>query len=64
MEDSQMADVLLKQFVEGKKVKKLIAFLLVGMFFLLGCANKQNLTEEEKEAFRRGKMRYDASRGP
>jgi hypothetical protein len=42
------------------KMKKLIAFLLAGTLFLLGCAHQQNQTEEEKEAYRKAKMRYDA----
>ena len=45
-------------------MKKILAFLMAGMLFLLGCANQQNLSEEEQDAYRRGKMRYDASRGP
>ena len=42
------------------EMKKLVAFLLAGILFLLGCAHQQNLTEEEKEAYRKAKKRYDA----
>ena len=45
-------------------MKKLMTILVAGVLFLLGCANQQNLTEEEKEAYRKGKMSYDASWGP
>jgi len=41
-------------------MKKLIAVLLVSIFVLLSCAHQDNLSEEEKEAYRRAKMRYDA----
>jgi len=41
-------------------MKKLMALLLAGTLFLLGCAHHQNLTAEEKEAYRNARMRYDA----
>ncbi len=41
-------------------MRKLIALLLAGTFLLLGCAHWQNLTEQEREAYRKAKMRYDA----
>jgi hypothetical protein len=46
------------------KMKKLIALLLAGALLVLGCVHQQNLSEEEKEAYRKAKMRYDSSRGP
>jgi hypothetical protein len=39
-------------------MKKLIAMILVSLLFL-SCANMNNLTEEEKEAYRKAKQRYD-----
>ncbi len=45
---------------EAKIMKKLVALLMAGTLFLLGCVHQQNLTEEEKEAYRKAKMRYDA----
>jgi PBP1b-binding outer membrane lipoprotein LpoB len=41
-------------------MKKLIALLLAGTLLLLGCAHQQNLTPEEKEAYHKSKMKYDA----
>ena len=42
-----------------------MALILAGALLLLGCANQQNLTEEEKEAYRKARMRYDAGqKGP
>lgn len=41
-------------------MKKLVTLLITGIFFLLACAHQQNLTEEEKEAYRKAKQRYDA----
>ena len=46
--------------MKATKMKKFIALLLAGTLFLFGCANKQNLTEEEKEAYRKANMRYTA----
>ena len=40
-------------------MKKLIALLLAGTLLLLGCA-QQNLTPQEKEAYHKSKMKYDA----
>jgi PBP1b-binding outer membrane lipoprotein LpoB len=61
-----MTDLLLKQIIQaGKKMKTLIALILAGALLLLGCANQQNLTEEEKAAYRKANMRYKAGqRGP
>ena len=41
-------------------MKKLITLLLAGTLFLIGCAHQQNLTEEEKEAYRKANIRYEA----
>ena len=49
--------------VENKKepgMKKLIALILAGMFFLISCAHQENLTDEEKAKYRDAKRRYDA----
>ncbi|UCH21710.1 MAG: hypothetical protein JSU83_00090 [Deltaproteobacteria bacterium] len=40
-------------------MKKIIVLILTALF-LFSCAHQQELTEEEKEAYRRGKARYDA----
>ena len=45
---------------KAKKMKKLMALLLAGTLFLIGCAHQQNLTKEEKEAYRKANMRYEA----
>ena len=44
-------------------MKKLITLSVIFMLFL-GCTHWDNLTEEEKEAYRRERARYEASRGP
>jgi len=60
-----MTNLLLKQIIQaGKKMKHLIALILAGTLLLLGCANQQNLTEEEKEAYRKSKRIYDAGQTP
>ena len=41
-------------------MKKIIALILAGMFFLLSCAHQDNLSDEEKEKFRNARQRYDA----
>jgi len=41
-------------------MKKIIALILAGMFFLLSCAHQDNLSDEEKEKYRRARQRYDA----
>jgi hypothetical protein len=44
-------------------MKKLITVMVIISLFL-GCTHWDNLTEEEKEAYRRGMKRYETSRGP
>lgn len=41
-------------------MKKLIGLLVLGMLLILGCAHQKDLTEEEKEAYRKSKLRYEA----
>ncbi len=41
-------------------MKKIIALILAGMFLVLSCANQKNLSEEEKEKYRKARQRYDA----
>jgi len=41
-------------------MKKIIALILAGMFLVLSCAHQKNLSEEEKEKFRKARQRYDA----
>ena len=41
-------------------MKKIIALILAGMFFLISCAHQDNLSDEEKEKFRKARQRYDA----
>jgi hypothetical protein len=38
-------------------MKKLIAFLMAGLFFLLSCSYNENLTEEEKAKYKEWEMR-------
>ena len=40
-------------------IKKLI-MLIISALILLSCAQQQNLTQEEREKFRRGRMVYEA----
>ena len=44
-------------------MKKIIILILAGLFFL-GCAHQDNLTEEEREKYRRAKQRYNAGQTP
>jgi hypothetical protein len=44
-------------------MKKLIT-LIVTILLFLGCTHWDNLTEEEKEAYRRERAKYEATRGP
>jgi len=41
-------------------MKKIIGFILIAVFLLLSCAHQQDLTEQEKEAYRRERTRYEA----
>ena len=41
-------------------MKKIIALILAGMFFLLSCAHQDNLSDEEREKNRKGMQRYNA----
>jgi hypothetical protein len=40
-------------------MKKLITLMVITLLFL-GCSHWDNLTEEEKEAYRRGRATYEA----
>jgi hypothetical protein len=40
-------------------MKKLITLIVIILLFL-GCTHSDNLTEEEKEAYRKGRARYEA----
>jgi len=39
-------------------MKKIIILILASLFFW-GCAHSDNLTEEEREKYRKAKQRYD-----
>ena len=41
-------------------MKKIIALILASMFLVLSCAHQKNLSDEEKEKFRKARQRYDA----
>jgi hypothetical protein len=41
-------------------MNKLIGLLVGLMLMVSACAQQQNLTEEEREKFRRSQQRYDA----
>jgi PBP1b-binding outer membrane lipoprotein LpoB len=43
---------------KGGHMKKLIALIIAGIIFILGCAQNKNLTEEEKEKYQRARQRY------
>ena len=40
-------------------MKKLIAFLMAGLFFLLSCAYNENLTEKDKAKYKEWEMRRE-----
>ena len=40
-------------------MKKIVALVLAGIFLFLSCAHQKEMTEEEKEKFRRSKAMYD-----
>ncbi|MGD9133824.1 MAG: hypothetical protein PVF78_09275 [Desulfobacterales bacterium] len=41
-------------------MKKLIALLIASIMLFLSCAHQKNLTEDEKEKYRRSRQRYEA----
>jgi hypothetical protein len=41
-------------------MKKLIALALAGIFILLSCAHQKELSEEEKEKYRKARRTYEA----
>ena len=41
-------------------MKNLIALILAGTILIVSCAHQNNLSEEEKEKYRRSKRTYDA----
>ena len=45
-------------------MNKLIVLILAGVLLFLGCAHQKNLTEEEKEAYRKARRTYDAGQTP
>jgi hypothetical protein len=38
-------------------MKKLLALIMAGLFFLLSCASSQNLSEEDKQKYKEWEMR-------
>jgi len=40
-------------------MKKMISLIFAGLFFLLSCAHTDNLSDEQQEAYRKAKQRYD-----
>ena len=45
-------------------MKKSIALVVAGIMLFLSCAHQKNLTEEEKEKYRRARQRYEAGQKP
>ena len=43
---------------KGRHMKKLIVLIIACIMLILSCAQNQNLTEEEKEKYRRARQRY------
>lgn len=41
-------------------MKKIILLILSALIFVMSCAQNQPKTEEEKEEWRRSRMRYEA----
>ena len=40
-------------------MKKPILTILAAVLFLLNCAHQENLSEEEKDAYRKSRQRYE-----
>jgi PBP1b-binding outer membrane lipoprotein LpoB len=55
---------MVQQQKKVKMMKKIIALLLAGMFFLVGCTHRQNLSEKEKQTYRESNRRYNAGQRP
>jgi len=47
----------------GKTMKKIFILILAGLLFL-SCAHQDNLTEEEREKYRRAYQRYRSGQTP
>jgi len=46
-------------------MKRLIAIITIGFMLTLGCAHQSELTEEEKQKYRRARQTYNAGQdGP
>jgi hypothetical protein len=43
---------------------KKIIFLILASLLFLSCAHQDNLTEEEREKYRRARQRYEAGQTP
>ena len=41
-------------------MKKIIVLIMSALIFMLSCAQNQPMTEEEREKWRRARMRYNA----
>jgi hypothetical protein len=43
---------------------KIISILILTTILILGCASHKNLTEEEKEKYRKARIHYEMTQGP
>ncbi len=41
-------------------MKKIIVLIMSALIFMLSCAQNQPMTEEEREKWRRSRLRYEA----
>ncbi len=41
-------------------MKNIIMLIMSALIFIMSCAQNQPMTEEEREEWRRGRMRYEA----
>jgi PBP1b-binding outer membrane lipoprotein LpoB len=49
---------------KGRQMKKLILLIIAGIMLILSCAQNQNLTEEEREKYRRARQKYEWGQRP
>jgi PBP1b-binding outer membrane lipoprotein LpoB len=49
---------------KGRHMKKLIVLIIACIMLILSCAQNQNLTEEEREKYRRARQRYEWGQRP
>jgi hypothetical protein len=59
-----IASIWMNLMRKGRHMKKLIVLIIAGIMLILSCAQNQNLTEEEREKYRRARQRYEWGQRP